>query len=130
MITGAIRLAYYFNTEFMVDEPWHAPGLILWALVESGMYLIAATLPSLRPLVRFLYEKFEPRGYLRNLRDRFHRALLKRKCLEDSGSSGDVELRSTSATPISTSNGAPTAEFVKMEDVKPLGPAAAHKEWV
>lgn len=41
----------------MVDGTWSASDLLIWTVVESGTYLIAACLPLYRPLMRRIWQK-------------------------------------------------------------------------
>lgn len=44
---------------------WHTVGAQVWIIVEPGVYFIAATLPSLRPILRYIFEdiKFSTMGH-------------------------------------------------------------------
>lgn len=109
------------------DVTWIALGTMSWTLVEPGVYLIAATLPSLRPLVHF-FKALELETQYDNLLDRCSRAFSTHKYSEGSTTTVGLNSTSTYATTISAGNDARSAGFMKMEDVKPRGQEVARKE--
>lgn len=54
MITGIIRVVYFFKADLFGDITFHGIFTMTWTLVESGVYFIAATLPSLHSLIRHI----------------------------------------------------------------------------
>lgn len=74
MVTGIIRLVYFFQINMFEDVTFHAVGTMTWTLVEPGVYLIAATLPSLRPLVRYFFKYVTLETLYNKLLDRYTRA--------------------------------------------------------
>ena len=130
IVTGIIRLVYFFQIDMFADVTWHAPGTMSWTLVEPGVYLIAATLPSLRPLVRYFFKDVKLDTLYNNLLDRCSRAFSTHK--HSKGSMTNIGLNSTSThvATITTGNGAPSAGFVRLEDLQPQGQKVAHQEWV
>ena len=54
-MTAIVRFVIFFDVETLLsDGTFISADLITWSLVEPGMYLIAACLPTLRPLFREL----------------------------------------------------------------------------
>ena len=51
MITCILRFVAFYKTDILSDPTWYSIELIIWTTAESGLYLIAACLPSLRSLV-------------------------------------------------------------------------------
>ena len=54
MVTAILRFVVFFRTDFLFDLTWYAVELSIWTAAESGLYLIAACLPSLRPLFKHI----------------------------------------------------------------------------
>lgn len=50
MITAIIRMVFFFTTDFFSDPTYIAATIMAWTMTEPGVYLIAACLPSLRPI--------------------------------------------------------------------------------
>ncbi|MCJ1423199.1 hypothetical protein MMC29_001081 [Sticta canariensis] len=57
LITSIIRWKVFFTHDLQVDGTWTASRLITLIIVDSGMYLIAACLPTYRPLALSLWRK-------------------------------------------------------------------------
>lgn len=58
-MTSIIRFAIFFNVKALLfDGTFISAELVIWSLVEPGIYLIAACLPTLRPLFLELITKF------------------------------------------------------------------------
>ncbi|GFF39395.1 hypothetical protein IFM46972_05872 [Aspergillus udagawae] len=55
LIAGLIALFTFSTTNAVTDNTWNAALLIIWTLVEVGMYLIAACLISYQPLAKFIW---------------------------------------------------------------------------
>ena len=49
----------FFLLAQLPDETWNSNGLLTWTIVEPGVYLIAATLPFMRPLLRRVFQYFQ-----------------------------------------------------------------------
>ncbi|KAL8863087.1 MAG: hypothetical protein Q9178_000461 [Gyalolechia marmorata] len=54
MVTAILRFVVFFRTDFLFDLTWYAVELSIWTTAETGLYLIAACLPSLRPLFKHI----------------------------------------------------------------------------
>lgn len=65
MIAAIIRTTYFFQFQLPDDMTWHTVGAQVWIIVEPGVYFIAASLPSLRPILRYVFEdiKFSTMGH-------------------------------------------------------------------
>ncbi|VUC24062.1 unnamed protein product [Clonostachys rosea] len=50
MVSSIIRLKVAFRMTGLEDGTWDTAELVIWSCVEAGCYLIAACLPTLRPL--------------------------------------------------------------------------------
>lgn len=57
LITSIVRFVGFFTTNAEVDMTYSATDLIVWTICESGMYLIAACLPTYRPLAALLWKR-------------------------------------------------------------------------
>ncbi|KAF2475277.1 uncharacterized protein BDR25DRAFT_382215 [Lindgomyces ingoldianus] len=51
LVTSIIRFAIFFDVSALKDGTFVSAELATWSLVEPGIYLLAACLPTLRPLV-------------------------------------------------------------------------------
>ena len=51
MITCVLRFVIFYKTDILSDPTWFSIEMTVWTTTESGLYLIAACLPSLRSLV-------------------------------------------------------------------------------
>ncbi|KAI4123828.1 MAG: hypothetical protein LQ338_005088, partial [Usnochroma carphineum] len=121
MITGIIRLVYFFQIDMFEDVTFHAVGTMTWTLVEPGVYLIAATLPSLRPLIRYLFKDIEFKALYKNLHNRYSRTFSKQKNSE--GSMADKHY-DTVARPLkagTVGHVARSAGFVRIDERKTSG---------
>ncbi|KAL8921166.1 MAG: hypothetical protein Q9172_004162 [Xanthocarpia lactea] len=55
-ITSVLRFATFFTTDLFSDPTWYVVRSMTWTCIEPSVYFIAATLPSLRPLVLDLFK--------------------------------------------------------------------------
>ncbi|MCJ1467260.1 hypothetical protein MMC07_005884 [Pseudocyphellaria aurata] len=60
VIASIIRFAFFFTEDVSQDGTWKAGKLYILSIVETGMYLIAACLPTYRPLASLLWRKLPP----------------------------------------------------------------------
>ncbi|KUJ19545.1 uncharacterized protein LY89DRAFT_780467 [Mollisia scopiformis] len=62
IVTAALRFWQFIvlnnNAATSQDLTWYGVDLIIWQMVEPGVYLIAACLPSLRPLFKPVFKDF------------------------------------------------------------------------
>lgn len=54
IVTAVLRFIVFFKTDFLIDLTWYGVELTVWTTAESGLYLIAACLPSLRSLLKHI----------------------------------------------------------------------------
>ncbi len=57
LITSVIRFVGFFTTNAAVDITYSGTDLVVWTICESGMYLIAACLPTYRPVAALLWRR-------------------------------------------------------------------------
>ena len=51
------RFAAFFQRDPVGDPTWVSVELMMWTIIEVSVYLIAACLPTLRPLVVLVWDK-------------------------------------------------------------------------
>lgn len=59
MITCILRFLVFYKTDLLSDPTWFCVEMVIWTTTETGIYLIAACLPSLRSLVPLVVKKNE-----------------------------------------------------------------------
>ncbi|KAG8531953.1 uncharacterized protein KY384_003589 [Bacidia gigantensis] len=74
-VTGIVRLIYFFKINMFEDVTWDAVETMSWTLIEPGVYMIAATLPSLRPLLKWALKDTKISALATSLLDRASRVL-------------------------------------------------------
>ncbi|KAF2464529.1 uncharacterized protein BDR25DRAFT_155204, partial [Lindgomyces ingoldianus] len=52
LVTCIIRMVNFFTTDLFADPTYNCVATMTWTTVEPGVYLMAACMPSLRPLKR------------------------------------------------------------------------------
>ena len=57
LATSIIRFVSFFKGSAVVDGTWASVNLMTWTLIEPGVYLIAACLPTYRPVLAHLLGK-------------------------------------------------------------------------
>ncbi|KAF4635271.1 hypothetical protein G7Y89_g2823 [Cudoniella acicularis] len=57
LITAILRFHGFFSDDATVDAEWAASPLIVWTIIETGTYLIAACLPTFRPLAILIWKR-------------------------------------------------------------------------
>ncbi|POS74215.1 integral membrane protein [Diaporthe helianthi] len=57
LISSILRFVTFSNNNSFIDATWNAVELIIWTIAEPGIYLIAACLITLRPLL----DKYGPK---------------------------------------------------------------------
>ncbi|KAL8638329.1 MAG: hypothetical protein Q9226_009001, partial [Calogaya cf. arnoldii] len=104
--------------DLFADVTFQAVGTMTWTLVEPGVYFIAATLPSLRPLIRHVFQGVDVSAMYKSLLDRYTQTFSRQKYSKDSTS--DTQLnqidRPTKTTAIDRV--ARSAGFVKIDEHK------------
>ncbi|KAL2041445.1 hypothetical protein N7G274_005827 [Stereocaulon virgatum] len=74
IVTAALRLNSYLQIDIFTDLTYLAVEINFWAMVEPGVYFIAATLPSLHPLLRHVFKDLEISTLSIRLRNYYTRA--------------------------------------------------------
>ena len=54
LVTSIIRFTSFFTTDAVTDGTWASVNLMTWTVLEPGVYLIAACLPTYRPLLAYI----------------------------------------------------------------------------
>ena len=111
VVTGILRLVYFFQVDMFADVTWYSVSTMTWTLAEPGVYLIAATLPSLRPLVRHVFKTLYS-----SLLDCWSCAFSTRKLLEGSTTAIVLNPAIGGKTTITVSGGVRFAESAKIHD--------------
>ncbi|KAF2732414.1 hypothetical protein EJ04DRAFT_554059 [Polyplosphaeria fusca] len=57
IVTAVLRFVSFANNYMFVDITFRSISNISWSIVEPGVYLVAATIPTLRPLVRRMFRE-------------------------------------------------------------------------
>ena len=78
MITCVLRFVVFYKTDIMSDPTWFCIEMTIWTTAESGLYLIAACLPSLRSLLPLII-KHENFGKFRTKLSGYHSKLFSRQ---------------------------------------------------
>jgi len=56
LISSIVRFAIFFDTEGFIDGTWTSGTLMIWTVVEPGVYHIAVCLPTLRSLFLYMFK--------------------------------------------------------------------------
>ncbi|KAH8691694.1 hypothetical protein GQ44DRAFT_695530 [Phaeosphaeriaceae sp. PMI808] len=56
ILTSILRTVNFFTIDFFVDPTYLATQTTIWTITEPGVYLIAACMPTLRPLKRIIFK--------------------------------------------------------------------------
>lgn len=78
MITCILRFVVFYRTDILSDPTWFSIEMTIWTTTESGLYLIAACLPSLRSLMPLIV-KHEYFGKFRTKLSGYHSKLFSRQ---------------------------------------------------
>ena len=84
MITSILRFVTFFQTDLFSDPTYLVIETMTWTCVEPGVYLIAACLPSLRPLVRPLFKDIDFSTVYGNIRSMGSKAFKTHRTRTDS----------------------------------------------
>ena len=79
IIPATVRIIMFFRINLFDDITYNAVPLMSWTIIEPSMYLIAACIPSLRPLVLFVSKKIGLHPIFVQLQRRASRTLTRRK---------------------------------------------------
>ncbi|KAF2794710.1 hypothetical protein K505DRAFT_360851 [Melanomma pulvis-pyrius CBS 109.77] len=59
IVTSALRFVAFLDVNVFDDITYLSVSTTRWTIIEPGVYLIAATMPTLRPLIRHLVKKIK-----------------------------------------------------------------------
>ncbi|KAL2036608.1 hypothetical protein N7G274_010634 [Stereocaulon virgatum] len=62
LIASAVRMSIFFRHNAFLDRTWTSVQLLSWGVIECGMILVAACLPTLMPVFHSIGSAFQ-RGY-------------------------------------------------------------------
>ena len=116
MITGIIRMVYFFQIDILADPTYQSVGIMAWTLVEPGVYLIAATLPSLRPLLQYLFKDVKFKTLYNNLLHCYTRTFSAPKYSEGTDVDKQFNSGNRQTVNITVGNGPRSAGFVKVDE--------------
>lgn len=115
MVTGIIRFVYFCKPDLLADPTFNSVGTLTWTLVESGIYLIAATLPSLRPLLRYFFKDIKFETLYKNLLGHCTRAFSRQNFSKDLTANTQFGSANGNIEAVTIGNGARSAGFVKID---------------
>ncbi|KAF2018075.1 hypothetical protein BU24DRAFT_461049 [Aaosphaeria arxii CBS 175.79] len=64
IITAVLRFVTFLNVDLFNDITYYSISTTSWTIIEPGVYLMAATMPTLRPLVRHIFQKYNTPRFL------------------------------------------------------------------
>lgn len=114
MVTGILRLVYFFETDLFADVTYQSVVTMSWTLVEPGVYVIAATLPSLRPLVRYASNELKLETLYGTLLHRYTRTSSAHKYSDSSLANTQIKLAERQKSAVPSGNSAHSAGFVEI----------------
>ncbi|KAI9927530.1 hypothetical protein ASPWEDRAFT_31603 [Aspergillus wentii DTO 134E9] len=62
LIASIVRFIEFYITDAQGDRTWAASTLVIWAVIEGGIYMIAACLPTYRPLMKSISRRVRQKG--------------------------------------------------------------------
>ncbi|CAI6338743.1 unnamed protein product [Periconia digitata] len=66
IITAVLRFLVFLNVDVFEDVTYNSISTTSWSIIEPGVYLMAATVPTLRPLVRRFFSSISSDGLSRH----------------------------------------------------------------
>jgi hypothetical protein len=72
-----MRFVTFLNASIFIDITYFCISTTSWSIIEPGVYLMAATVPTLQPLVRRLLHRIPPRTNSRHTDHRLRSASFK-----------------------------------------------------
>ncbi|KAF2745692.1 hypothetical protein M011DRAFT_131934 [Sporormia fimetaria CBS 119925] len=60
MVAAILRFVSFLQVELFTDITYHGITTTSWTIIEPGVYLVAATMPTLRPLIRRISRRANP----------------------------------------------------------------------
>jgi hypothetical protein len=64
IITSILRFVEFFRNDLFLDYTYNGSVILTWALIEPGVYFMAAALLTLRPLFRRMFEDVKFPSYM------------------------------------------------------------------
>lgn len=125
MVTGIVRLVYFFQIDLFADVTFNSVGTMTWTLIEPGVYLIAATLPSLRPLIRYFFKGVTLKALYDNLQYCYTRVFPTQKNSKGSTANMQFSSKNKCATTVIADNGVRSAGFVRIDEGKVMSPGVS-----
>ncbi|KAF2183416.1 hypothetical protein K469DRAFT_583387 [Zopfia rhizophila CBS 207.26] len=59
IVTAVLRFVSFFEVDLFSDITYLCVTTTSWTIIEPGVYLIAATMPTLRPLIRRIFKELD-----------------------------------------------------------------------
>ena len=87
-MTGTICLVEFILLAKRHDPTWNSNGLLIWTIVEPGVYLIAATPPFMRPLLRRASQEVKASSLYRTMHGRSRTQFLRPAKTSENPSAG------------------------------------------
>ncbi|PSN64099.1 hypothetical protein BS50DRAFT_500190 [Corynespora cassiicola Philippines] len=84
IITAVLRFVAFVKVDLFEDVTYNSVKTTSWTIIEPGMYLIAATTPTLRPLIRWVVKEIQGNGLIENTTKCF-RSTFRSTMLEQAG---------------------------------------------
>lgn len=128
MVTGILRMVYFFQTDLFADVTFQCVVTMSWTLVEPGVYVIAATLPSLRPLLRYTFNEIKLKTLYGTLLDRYNRTFSVHKYSDSSTANTQIKSAQRQKTVVTAGNNAHLAGFVEIDRQNVGGPKASQED--
>ena len=108
-------MVYFFETDLFADPTFQSVVTMSWTLVEPGVYVIAATLPSLRPLVRYASDELKLKTLYSTLLNRYTRNSSAQQYSNSSMANTQIKLAERQKSAVTSGNSAHSARFVEID---------------
>ncbi len=128
MVTCILRMVYFFETDLFADVTYQSVVTMSWTLVEPGVYVIAATLPSLRPLVRYASNELKLKTLYGTLLNRYTRTSSTHKYSDSSMANTRINLTERQKSAGTSGNSAHSAGFVEIDKQTGRSPNGSHED--
>lgn len=115
MLTGILRMVNFFGTDLFADITFECVVGVSWTIVEAGVYVIAATLPSLRPLIQYTTTRLQLKTLYSNLVDRYTHTSSANKCSDPSITNTRSGFTPTTTAVATARNNAHLGGFVEID---------------